>query len=384
MKILSVFAYINLLSLFISCSNEGKSSGGNAMIQNSAKSELDQFVNSQENPTPDLSSFMDSGVVASTITVEEGATVKFNPIGKEPPQVPAPMASSSNKTLPPVTDPQVSIQSDDVLIAELRSVISNKDRKIQQLILENESLLLRLQEKQSGIHQPIQSETPSKNFSDFRSEIAEVQANLSSQSSDFAELKSQKQILEQRIRSYELTTSDMEKLPPRSKKYAEIPSRSPSIGNTNINILTTCQLSFDAVVTLQNGKSKEAFYTEFFLLDRNFGQILQEGSIFLSDYSSVSCFEELWAQSRKTPFLFPGLNKKIRSLLQTEVSEGRGYRVRTDLDGAASFENLPARSFNLVGTASLGIVGVTWNLSVRLLSGANKLSLTLANAAWSK
>ena len=383
MKMLSVFAYIILLSLFISCSNEGKSSDGNALIQNSTKSELDQFVNSQENPTPDLSSFMDSGVVASTITVEEGATDKLNTIGKKPPQVPAPMASTSNKTLPPVTDPQVSIQSDDVLIAELRSVISNKDRKIQQLILENESLLLRLQEKQSGIHQPIQSETLSNSFSDFRSEIAEVQANLSSQSSDFADLKSQKQILEQRIRSYELTT-DMEKFPPRSQKYAEIPSRSPIIENTNMNTLTACQLSFDAVVTLQNGKSKEAFYTEFFLLDRNFGQILQDGSIFLSDYSSVSSFEELWAQSRKTPFMFPGLNKKIRSLLQTEVSEGRGYRVRTDLDGAASFENLPARSFNLVGTASLGIVGVTWNLSVRLLSGANKLSLTLANAAWSK
>jgi len=383
MKMLSVSAYISLLSLFISCSNEGKSSDGNALIQNSTKSELDQFVNSQENPTPDLSSFMDSGVVASTITVEEGATDKLNTIGKKPPQVPAPMASTSNKTLPPVTDPQVSIQSDDVLIAELRSVISNKDRKIQQLILENESLLLRLQEKQSGIHQPIQSETLSNSFSDFRSEIAEVQANLSSQSSDFADLKSQKQILEQRIRSYELTT-DMEKFPPRSQKYAEIPSRSPIIVNTNINTLTACQLSFDAVVTLQNGKSKEAFYTEFFLLDRNFGQILQDGSIFLSDYSSVSSFEELWAQSRKTPFMFPGLNKKIRSLLQTEVSEGRGYRVRTDLDGAASFENLPARSFNLVGTASLGIVGVTWNLSVRLLSGANKLSLTLANAAWSK
>jgi hypothetical protein len=383
MKMLSVSAYISLLSLFISCSNEGKSSDGNALIQNSTKSELDQFVNSQENPTPDLSSFMDSGVVASTITVEEGATDKLNTIGKKPPQVPAPMASTSNKTLPPVTDPQVSIQSDDVLIAELRSVISNKDRKIQQLILENESLLLRLQEKQSGIHQPIQSETLSNSFSDFRSEIAEVQANLSSQSSDFADLKSQKQILEQRIRSYELTT-DMGKFPPRSQKYAEIPSRSPIIENTNINTLTACQLSFDAVVTLQNGKSKEAFYTEFFLLDRNFGQILQDGSIFLSDYSSVSSFEELWAQSRKTPFMFPGLNKKIRSLLQTEVSEGRGYRVRTDLDGAASFENLPARSFNLVGTASLGIVGVTWNLSVRLLSGANKLSLTLANAAWSK
>ena len=47
------------------------------------------------------------------------------------------------------------------------------------------------------------------------------------------------------------------------------------------------------------------------------------------------------------------------------------------------FENLGARSFNLV-IFVLGIVGVTWNLSVRLMAGANKLSLTLANAAWSK
>jgi len=383
MKLLPLLGYINLMTLVISCSNEAKPASGNAVIHNSIDTELDQFVNSQENPTPDLSSFMDSGVVALTMDVEDGASLELDAFGNEPTQVSAPKFSSPNLTPPPLIDSEVSNKSDDVLIAELRSVISNKDRKIQQLILENESLLLRLQEKQSGIHQSIHSETPSKNFRDFRSEIAEVQANLSSQSSDFAELKSQKQILEERIRSYELVT-DLENFPPKSKQFPETLSISPNFDNTNISTLTKCQLSFDAVVTLQNGKSKEAFYTEFFLLDRNFGQILQDGSIFLSDYSSVSSFEELWAQSRKTPFMFPGLNKKIRSLLQSEVSEGRGYRVRTDLDGAASFENLPARSFNLVGTASLGIVGVTWNLSVRLLSGANKLSLTLANAAWSK
>jgi len=54
------------------------------------------------------------------------------------------------------------------------------------------------------------------------------------------------------------------------------------------------------------------------------------------------------------------------------------------LDGAAVFGDLPARTFNLVGTASLGIVGVTWNLPIRLMGGSNKVSLTLANASWSK
>ena len=383
MKLLSLLSCINLLTLLISCSNDGKSTAGKTLIQNSVKTELDQFVNSQETSTPDLSSFMDSGVVASTMDVKDGGAVELNAMDQSSFLASDPEISIPDPTPPPIIDAKLSNPTDDVLIAELRSVISNKDRKIQQLILENESLLLRLQEQQMGNQQSILTEPKNKNFRDFRSEIAEVQANLSSQSSDFAELKSQKQILQQKIESYEIM-SDKGNFLPANKQFSELSTRNSLNEITNPNVLAKCQLSFDAVVTLQNGKSKEAFYTEFFLLDRNFGQILQDGSIFLSDYTSVSSFEELWAQSRKTPFMFPGLNKKIGSLLQAEVSEGRGYRVRTDLDGAASFENLPARSFNLVGTASLGIVGVTWNLSVRLMAGANKLSLTLANAAWSK
>ena len=384
MKMLYLLASINLLILLNSCSEEGSLSSNNPTKKNSVKTELDQFVNSQQNPTPDLSSFMDSGVAAVTIDSKDGAAAVPSTPSKESTQEPNLEDSTSKTDLSQIKESVSLNQSDDELIAELRSVISNKDRKIQQLILENESLLLRLQQKQISTQNTASVDPVNKNFLDFRNEISVVQADLNSQSSEFAELQSQKQILEQRINSYE---SKSEILSPDSgsNKYSVLPLKNLNSQNyITEDVMKNCGLSFDAVVTLQNGKSKEAIYTEFFLIDRNFGQILQDGSIFLSDYSSVSSFEELWAQSRKTPFRFPGLNKKIRSLLQNEVSQGRGYRVRTNLDGSASFENLPARSFNLIGTASLGIVGVTWNLSVRLMEGANNLSLTLANASWSK
>ena len=46
-------------------------------------------------------------------------------------------------------------------------------------------------------------------------------------------------------------------------------------------------------------------------------------------------------------------------------------------------EDLPPGKFFVVGTASLGTVGVTWSVPIQLKAGTNKLSLTLANAAWS-
>ena len=75
--------------------------------------------------------------------------------------------------------------------------------------------------------------------------------------------------------------------------------------------------------------------------------------------------------------------KNIRSLLLKIVEGGQGYRVRTDINGSATLENLPVGKFFVVGTASLGKVGVTWSVPIQLTGGRNKLSLTLANAAWS-
>jgi len=38
----------------------------------------------------------------------------------------------------------------------------------------------------------------------------------------------------------------------------------------------------------------------------------------------------------------------------------------------------------LVGTAPVGKIGAVWNVPVRLKTGTNKTSLTLANANWSE
>ena len=151
-----------------------------------------------------------------------------------------------------------------------------------------------------------------------------------------------------------------------------------------------CNLQFDAVVTALNGKNKEAFYTEFFIIDEDIENVLRVGGIKLEEYSGtvsssekIDSYAELWAKARKNSFLYPNVQKKIRSLLLKIVEAGQGYRVRTDINGAAALENLPPGKFFVVGTASLGTVGVTWSVPIQLKSGTNKLSLTLANAAWS-
>ena len=38
-----------------------------------------------------------------------------------------------------------------------------------------------------------------------------------------------------------------------------------------------CNLQFDAVVTALNGKNKEAFYTEFFIIDEDVESVLKKG-----------------------------------------------------------------------------------------------------------
>ena len=173
--------------------------------------------------------------------------------------------------------------------------------------------------------------------------------------------------------SLQIPSQNFEKLSTKSESF----ERPPLIGYKE-----DCSLEFDAVVTLLNGKSKEVFYTEFFLASKSFPDILYDEGIFLKDYPQVSSFEELWAQSRKASFVYPGVYKRIRNALLKEVEQGRCYRIRTDIDGFAEFKNVPLGTFYLLGTAPVGKTGAVWNLPVRLRKGANKTSLTLANANW--
>ena len=142
-------------------------------------------------------------------------------------------------------------------------------------------------------------------------------------------------------------------------------------------------LQFDAVVTSINGKSKEAFYTEFFLLKKDLEVLLVKSKIQLSDYPKIDSYSELWARSRKNPFLYPGVQKKIRTLLLNEVNLGQGKRIRTDIDGAGTLNQIESGDYYLIGSAALGKIGVTWNTPINVTSGLNKLSLTLANSSWS-
>jgi hypothetical protein len=142
-------------------------------------------------------------------------------------------------------------------------------------------------------------------------------------------------------------------------------------------------LQFDAVVTSINGKSKEAFYTEFFLLKKDLEVLLVKSEIQLSDYPKIDSYSELWARSRKNPFLYPGVQKKIRTLLLNEINLGQGKRIRTDIDGAGTLNQIEIGDYYLIGSAALGKIGVSWNTPINVTSGLNKLSLTLANSSWS-
>ena len=190
--------------------------------------------------------------------------------------------------------------------------------------------------------------------------------------------------LEKRISSLE--TSPMPSISLRSPvspgASGDPKDASPAVFQTS-NLKPECILKFDAVVTSLNGKSKEAFYTEFFVVKEDLESVIFKGDVDLSAYPTIATYAELWARSRKNSFLFPGMQKKFRALLLDLVEDGKGMRVRTNIDGFATVDNLNSGKYYVVGTASLGKVGVTWSVPVILSPGTNKLSLTLENAAWS-
>ena len=110
---------------------------------------------------------------------------------------------------------------------------------------------------------------------------------------------------------------------------------------------------------------------------------MRKGGVNIQEFSGIDTYSELWARSRKNSFLFPNVQKNIRALLLNLVEKGQGRRVRTDVDGAARLSGLIKGKYFIIGTASLGKVGVTWSVPVVLKNGTNKMSLTLANSSWS-
>ena len=276
-------------------------------------------------------------------------------------------------------------------IEELRKINANKDTTIASLSSINDELLSEIR-RLKGLP-PREAKEPSllisevvpkeEAITEFHAEISNLKNSLLLKSNEIKDLRFRNDSLEARISSLENTPQKNVILAdPDFSSKDTIPS-ARNINLPDVGRPGTCTLEFDAVVTSYNGKSKEAFYTEFFVVKESLSTILAEGGVSLKDFSSVESYSELWARARKNSFLYPNLQKKIRSLLIAEVDDGRGKRVRTDINGSAIVPEIVKGNYFIVGTAALGKVGVTWNIPVNLDQGLNRVSLTLANASWS-
>ncbi len=276
-------------------------------------------------------------------------------------------------------------------IEELRKINAHKDKTIVSLSTINDELLSEIRRlKGSAKSDPasissISSDSTGKVI-DLRSEIKNLKNSLLLKSSEIKDLRMRNDSLEVRITSLEKSPSPKIALADPSFNSPELENSAPVVvPKVDLKINSKpCSLDFDAVVTSYTGKSKEAFYTEFFILSDDLKSILSTGGIELSDFSGVENYGELWARARKNSFLYPDMLKQIRSLLLQQVEYGNGKRIRTDINGAAKVEDLRVGDYFVIGNASLGQVGVSWNVPVSLNSGANKVSLTLANALWSQ
>lgn len=211
-------------------------------------------------------------------------------------------------------------------------------------------------------------------------QIGDLKGQLEIQKIQIEELQSDNKILEGKV--LELTKNPYSKIklstPVPLGGFNVTKEVKPLPANTEL-----AELQFDAVVTSINGKNKEAFYTEFFILEDDLETLLLKSDLDLSDFPKLDSYSELWARSRKNPFLYPGVQKKIRTLLLNQVNDGKGKRIRTDIDGAGVVLDLSTGNYSVIGSAALGKIGVTWNAPIKITSGLNKLSLTLANSSWS-
>ncbi len=336
------------------------------------------FVDSAKilDPEEDLSSFFSDSQEVVAQNASDGARLEQNPLNEKLFQADEPLVVSQD-----YNQVQTPESTASVPYADSKEKLVNKDETIESISRLNQELLAEITRLKKSKNRDVATPVPTN--SDNAEELENIRAKLIKKTEEINFLKVKNSNLEERI-------SKLENLPSQISLQEPVqnPPHLSSVKNfrENESIIKAkpvplCSLDFDAVVTLQSGKNREALYTEFFLLDQSLFDLLNQ-EIDMAKYPGISSFEELWAQSRKSPYRFPGIYKQIRNRFLSQTSSGHGYRARTDLNGFGSFRNVRPGLYFLVGTASLGTVGVTWNVPVYLRDGTNKTSLTLSNASW--
>ena len=165
-------------------------------------------------------------------------------------------------------------------------MITSKDKTIASLNLLNDELLTQIKKLRGGglsekFKEHIDGGVPMNRVEELQEEIAQLRSSLLGKSDELNDLSGLNSDLASRLsilnqdHTWNLNSS-------RSSRNLKTQSVAPQFTSKS-----AASLEFDAVVTLQNGKNKEIFYTEFFLLRSPLDQLLMGEGILLSDYSQI-------------------------------------------------------------------------------------------------
>jgi hypothetical protein len=275
-------------------------------------------------------------------------------------------------------------------VEELRKINLSKDQTISTLSSLNDELISEIKRLKGEFRRnpSIENIDSVSSIGSIKDEVSKLKNNLALKSRELESLRLRNDSLEGKLVELESTPNPLSingSAPniTRERSYNYDFNIAKNVPDQSYVKYDQASLQFEAVVTSLNGKSKEAFYTEFFILKNDLEDILRKSEVQIQKFSGIDTYSELWARSRKNSFLFPDVQKNIRALLLNLVEKGQGRRVRTDVDGSAKLSGLIKGKYFIIGTASLGKVGVTWSVPVVLKNGNNKMSLTLANSSWS-
>ena len=177
-------------------------------------------------------------------------------------------------------------------------------------------------------------------------------------------------------------TRRIEQLPNRSTSSIDSYRAQPSFSSPSIQQIPQGDSSIQlrAQVQFLNNKNRPAGFTEFFLVKEDLESIVSNSGIRIPPGQGIDSGAELWARSVQRGYRYPGIASAIRNALATRSLA----RIKTNSMGEANLANIEAGNYYVVGSSSLGQVGIVWSKPLQLRPGSNSISLDLRDAAWAE
>ncbi len=159
-----------------------------------------------------------------------------------------------------------------------------------------------------------------------------------------------------------------------------LPSNNPVRTNIQNDSIGGANLQIEARVQFLDNKVRPAGFTEFFLVDRDLSEILAEEGINPPLNQGIQTHSEYWARSVQRGYQFPGVAAKIRNVLARLSLR----RIKTNSLGVGNVDDLGDGDYYIIGSSTLGQVGVVWSKPISLNQGDNKITLDLNDASWAQ